>query len=380
MTSTQRSRLTACLIATSFLALSSGAALAQVAGAMPPPAVGVVQLQARPVPVVNELPGRIAATRTAEVRARVSGILQERVFQQGSRVKQGDVLFRIEPRLFRVRIDSAEASLQKAKAIQANARQQLERQKTLRERAVTSGVAYDEAVANLAQADADVGLAEAALAEARINLDYTEIRAPITGIIGGALVTEGALVTAEGASALALIQQVDPVYADFTQSAQELLALKRAVEQKTLASPAPGEARVLFASASVEPTTGQVTLRAEFPNPKGDLLPGMYVRVRLEQAVRQAGVTVPQRAVVRTPTGQAQVYVLGDDNTAQARPVTLGRSLGQDWVVEAGLDGSERIVVDGVQKVQAGGKVAPEPWKSASTEPTTTSTTNKAVE
>jgi membrane fusion protein (multidrug efflux system) len=345
---------------------------------------------------VNELPGRIAATRTAEVRARVSGILQERVFQQGSMVKKGDVLFRIEPRLFRVRVESAEASLQKAKAVQANARQQLERQKTLMDRNVTSGVAYDEAVANLAQANADVGLAEAALAEARINLDYTEVRAPITGIIGGALVTEGALVTAEGASALALIQQVDPVYADFTQSAQELLALKRAVEQKTLASPAPGEARVelvmddgtvygqpgrlLFASASVAPTTGQVTLRAEFPNSKGDLLPGMYVRVRLEQAVRQAGVTVPQRAVVRTPTGEAQVYVLGDDNTAQARPVTLGRSLGQDWVVEAGLDGSERIVVDGVQKVQAGGKVAPEPWKSASTDPTTTSTTSKAVE
>ncbi len=396
MYSTPRQRLKAGLIATTFIVLSCGAALAQAAGAMPPPAVGVIQLQARPVPVVNELPGRIAATRTAEVRARVSGILQERVFQQGSMVKKGDVLFRIEPRLFRVRVESAEASLQKAKAVQANARQQLERQKTLMDRNVTSGVAYDEAVANLAQANADVGLAEAALAEARINLDYTEVRAPITGIIGGALVTEGALVTAEGASALALIQQVDPVYADFTQSAQELLALKRAVEQKTLASPAPGEARVelvmddgtvygqpgrlLFASASVAPTTGQVTLRAEFPNSKGDLLPGMYVRVRLEQAVRQAGVTVPQRAVVRTPTGEAQVYVLGDDNTAQARPVTLGRSLGQDWVVEAGLDGSERIVVDGVQKVQAGGKVAPEPWKSASTDPTTTSTTSKAVE
>ena len=171
MYSTPRSRLKACLIATTFLVLSSGGVLAQAAGALPPPAVGVTQLQARPVPFVNELPGRIAATRTAEVRARVSGILQERVFQQGSRVKQGDVLFRIEPRLFRVRIDSAEASLQKAKAIQANARQQLERQKTLRERAVTSGVAYDEAVANLAQAEADVGLAEAALAEARINHD-----------------------------------------------------------------------------------------------------------------------------------------------------------------------------------------------------------------
>jgi membrane fusion protein (multidrug efflux system) len=160
--------------------------------------------------------------------------------------------------------------------------------------------------------------------------------------------------------------------------------------------PAPGEAgvelvmddgkaygqpgRLLFASASVEPTTGQVTLRAEFPNPRGDLLPGMYVRVRLEQAVRQGGVTVPQRAVTRTETGQAQVYVLGDDDTAEARNVTLGRSIGQDWVVEAGLDGSERIVVDGVQKVQPGGKVAPEPWEAASAKPTTPSQPLKAVE
>ncbi|MCB5201854.1 efflux RND transporter periplasmic adaptor subunit [Neorhizobium sp. T786] len=371
-------RLKAYLLTGVLVATSTGYAAAQSGGEMPPPAVGVVELAARAVPVMSELPGRIAATRVAEVRARVSGILQERVFAQGSLVKEGDVLYRIDPRLFRVRVASAEASLQKAKAVQQNARQQLERQKTLRERNVATGIDYDTAAVNLAQADADVALAEAMLEEAQINLEYTEVRAPITGIIGAALVTEGALVTADGTSNLALIQQVDPVYADFTQSAQDLMNLKRAVEQGKLASPAPGQARVelvfdngtvygdsgrlLFASASVEPTTGQVTLRAEFPNPKGDLLPGMYVRVRVEQAIREAAVTVPQRAVLRTEAGQAQVYVVDAEGTAELRNITLGAVTGSDWVVESGLNDGDSVIVDGVQKVQPGGKVAAEPW------------------
>lgn len=371
-------RLKVYLLTGVLAATSTGYAAAQSGGEMPPPAVGVVELAARAVPVMSELPGRIAATRVAEVRARVSGILQERVFAQGSLVKEGDVLYRIDPRLFRVRVASAEASLQKAQAVQQNARQQLERQKTLRERNVATGIDYDTAAVNLAQADADVALAEAMLEEAQINLEYTEVRAPITGIIGAALVTEGALVTADGTSNLALIQQVDPVYADFTQSAQDLMNLKRAVEQGKLASPAPGQARVelvfdngtvygdsgrlLFASASVEPTTGQVTLRAEFPNPKGDLLPGMYVRVRVEQAIREAAVTVPQRAVLRTEAGQAQVYVVDAEGTAELRNITLGAVTGSDWVVESGLNDGDSVIVDGVQKVQPGGKVAAEPW------------------
>lgn len=360
------------------LAVTPGAALAQEGGDMPPPTVGVVELKVRPIPVMSELPGRVGATRISEVRARVSGILQERVFEQGSLVKEGDVLYRIDPRLFRVRVASAEASLQKAKAVEANAAQQLARQETLRKRNVSTAVDYDTAVVNLAQAKADVALQEAAVEEAKINLDYTEVRAPITGIIGAALVTEGALVTADGSSNLALIQQVDPVYVDFTQSAQDLLALKRAVAEGKLASPAPGQARVelvfdggavysepgklLFANASVDSNTGQVMLRAEFPNPKGDLLPGMYVRIRIEQAVQEDGLTIPQRAVMRTASGSAQVFVIGADDSAEVRDVVLGPTLGAEWVVTSGLKRGETIIVDGVQKVQPGAKVSPEPF------------------
>ncbi|MBO4225247.1 efflux RND transporter periplasmic adaptor subunit [Bradyrhizobium neotropicale] len=372
------------LAAAAFLALTIGGVAAQHGAELPPPAVSVIELKAHPVPVVNELPGRIAATRISEVRARVSGILQARVFTQGTPVKEGDVLYLIDPKLFQVRVASAEASLRRAKAVQQNARQQFERQKTLHERDATSGVNLDTATATLAQADADVALAEAALAEAKINLDYTEVRAPISGIIGGALVTEGALVTADGTQNLALIQQVDSVYVDFTQSAQDLLTLKRAVEEGKLASPAPGEARVelvfddgglyaeagrlLFASASVDSTTGQVTLRAEFPNPKHDLLPGMYVRVRIAQAVREGAITIPQRAVTRARDGRAQVYLVSEGGIAETRDVELGQALGSEWIVESGLKEGERVVVDGVQKVRVGGKVVPEPWKPADRE------------
>lgn len=375
----QLPRLKACLIASSILAMTATLTLAQDMGEMPPAAVGFVELKAHPIPVVSELPGRVAATRISEVRARVSGILQERVFEQGALVKEGDVLYRIDPRLFKVRVASAEATLRRAEATRDNAKVQLERQKTLRERNVASGIDYDTAAVNLAQTEADVALQQAALEEAKINLEYTEVRAPITGIIGGALVTEGALVTADGTSSLALIQQIDPVYADFTQSAQDLLALRRAVNDGKLASPVPGQAsvelvfdggdvygekgRLLFSSANVDSTTGQVTLRAEFPNPNGNLLPGMYVRVKIEQAVRQDAITVPQRSVVRTQDGRAQVYVVEADDTAKLRDVKLGQALGQEWVVETGLSSGEKVVVDGVQKVQPDAKVAPEPWK-----------------
>ncbi len=373
------------LLAAGVLMAGTNTAVAQQGAQMPPPAVGVVELQAHAVPVVNELPGRIAATRISEVRPRVSGILQERVFEQGTLVKKDDVLYRIDPRLFKVRVESAEASLQRAQATQQNARQQFERQKNLRERNVASGIDFDTASVNLAQADADVALQEAAVEEARINLEYTEVRAPITGIIGAALVTEGALVTADGTQNLALIQQIDPIYADFTQSAQEMMSLRRAVADGKLASPAPDQAsvrlvfddgtvyaeagRLLFASASVDSTTGQVTLRAEFPNADRDLLPGMYVRVRVEQAVRENAITVPQRSIIRTADGKPQVYVVKDDSTAEARPVVLGQALDSEWVVETGLAAGEKVIVDGVQKAQPGGKVAPEPWKPEATAP-----------
>jgi membrane fusion protein (multidrug efflux system) len=369
------------------LMLISSHAYAQESSEMPAPTVGVLEIKAHPVPVTSELPGRIAATRVSEVRARVSGILQERVFEQGSLVHKGDVLYRIDPKLFQVRVASARAALQKAKAVQANAGQQLERQRSLRERNVSTAVDYDTAAVNLAQADADVAAQQAALDEAEINLDYTEVKAPITGIIGGALVTEGTLVTAEGASNLALIQQIDPVYADFTQSAQDLLALKRAVSEGKLQSPAPGQASVelvfdggksyskpgklLFSNANVDPNTGQVTLRAEFPNPDGDLLPGMYVRVRIQQAVQKSGITIPQRAVMRDAEGNPQIFVISADQTAQVRNIALGTSLGAEWIVLSGLKDGETIIADGVPKVTPGGKVVAEPWTPPSAEPNT---------
>ena len=375
------------LAATAMFALAPIHAYAQESGETPPPVVGVLKIKAQPVPVTNELPGRVAATRISEVRARVSGILQERVFEQGSLVRQGDVLYRIDPKLFQVRVASAKAALQKAKAVQANAKQQLERQRLLRARHVASAVDFDTASVNLAQADADVATQQAALDEAQINLDYTQIRAPITGIIGGALATEGTLVTAEGASNLALIQQIDPVYADFTQSAQDLLALKRAVSEGKLQDPAPGQASVelvfdggktysrrgklLFSNANVDPNTGQVTLRAEFPNPDGDLLPGMYVRIRIEQAVQKSGITIPQRAVTRDTEGNAQIFAVASDQTAQVRKITLGASIGSEWIVLSGLKDGETIVVDGIQKVTPGGKLVAEPWTPRTADPHT---------
>nr|WP_244935150.1 efflux RND transporter periplasmic adaptor subunit [Acuticoccus sediminis] len=356
---------------------ATGSALAQWGNA-PPPAVDVVTLQGQSVPVVNELPGRIAATRVSEVRARVSGILQERIFEQGTLVQKGETLFRIDPALFEVRVASAQAALQRAEATHKNAALELKRQESLRDRKVNSIAQFERASVAMAEAEADVAAAEAQLDEARINLGYTEVMAPITGIIGGALVTEGALVTANGPQNMALIQQIDPVYADFTQSSAELFALKRAVEQGKLQSPAPGQARVqlvlddgalyphpgklLFSSASVDPTTGQVTLRAEFPNPKRDLLPGLYIRVRIVQAVRNEAIVVPQRAVVRSAEGAAQVYIIKDE-VAELRAVSLGEATGSDWVVESGLQSGDVVVVNGTMKVQPGGKVSPQPWQ-----------------
>ena len=387
-----RTTLRAVSLSLCLLAAAAAPAFAQW-GDAPPPAVDVITLKAQPVPVISELPGRIAPTQVSEVRARVSGILMERVFTQGSQVKKDQVLYRIDPKLFRVRVASAEASLKRARATREEARQQFERQKSLRERKVISDARYDTAALTLAQADAEVAVAQAALEEARINLDYTDVRAPITGIIGGALVTEGALVTADGPQSMALIQQINPVYADFTQSSSELFALKRAVEDGRLASPAPGQASVrlvfddgtvyaepgklLFSSASVDATTGQITLRAEFPNPKGDLLPGLYVRVRIEQAVRKNAILVPQRSIVRTAEGQAQVYVV-KDSVVEARDVTLGESHGSDWIVESGLEPGEQVIANGTIKAKPGGKVSPTTVDADSVTPSETDSAAKA--
>jgi membrane fusion protein, multidrug efflux system len=369
------------VIAIAQMAIAPLAAFAQQPGEMPPTGVSFVTLKARDIPLTNDLPGRIAPVRIAEVRSRVTGIIKERVFEQGSLVKAGDVLFRIEPNLFRVRVASAKASLQRAQATELNANQQLERQTVLRKRNASSDVEYENAAVAQAQAQADVALAQAALDEAEINLGYTEVTAPISGVIGAALVTEGALVNADGTVPLAMIHQIDPVYADFTQPAGDLLTIRREISAGRLAAPPEGKPSIqlvfddgsvhekpgtlLFSSATVDATTGQVTLRAEFANPNRDLLPGLYVRVRIEQAVRKNALSIPQRAVQRDATGAAMVYVVGAENKAEAKPLTLGPALQGEWIVEKGLADGDKVIVEGGQKLQPGMVVAPEEWKPA---------------
>jgi membrane fusion protein (multidrug efflux system) len=354
-------------------------------GAASAPAVGVsvVTTRSEDLPITNELPGRIAPTRIAEVRPRVSGIVVERVFEQGSIVKEGDVLYRIDPAPFKVEVDRARATLKRAEAAELQASQLADRQKELRDRNITSTQQLETAVAGLAQAAADVAAARAGVAAAELNLHYSEVRAPITGRIGRALITEGALVGTATADNLATIQQLDPVYADFTQSSGDLLALRRALKVGSLSSSDPGEAKVrllfddgqeyahrgrlLFSEAAVDATTGQVTLRGEFPNPDGDLLPGMYVRVLIEQGIQHEAIAVPQQAVQRDGSGASKLYVVKPDNTVELRTVDIGRVLDNRWVVDGGLKAGENVVVEGFQKLRPGASVSPTQWKHAAT-------------
>jgi membrane fusion protein (multidrug efflux system) len=354
-----------------------GQSQAQAKPTPPPSAVGIVTMAAEALPLTNELPGRIAPTRLAEVRPRVSGIVVERVFEQGSQVKEGDVLYRIDPAPFQVRVDSAQATLARAKAVRLQASQTADRQEQLRKSNVASAQNYDDAVALLAQADADIALAEAGLNEAKLNLQYANVTAPISGRIGRALITEGALVSSSNSENLATIQQLDPIYADFTQPAADLIRLRKALQDGQLMTgpneaevnlilddgtryPLPG--RLLFSEAAVDESTGQVTLRGEFPNPNGDLLPGMYVRVQIQQGIQRAAFAVPQQAVQRDTGGQANVLVVNADNKVEQRRITVGRAVGDRFVVTTGLNAGDRVVAEGFQKTAPGATVKPEPW------------------
>jgi len=356
---------------------------------LPPSPVGVVKVISETLPIINELPGRIAPTRLAEVRPRVSGIVVERVFEQGSLVKEGDVLYRIDPAPFQVRVDSARGTLARAKASQLQARQTADRQQQLRKTNISSQQDVDNAIALLAQSDAEVAVAEAGLAEAQLNLEYSNVKAPISGRIGRARITEGALVSANGSENLATIQQLDPIYADFTQPAADLIRLRKALQDGQLmtgdneaevklilddGTPYDQAGRLLFSEAAVDETTGQVILRGEFPNPDGDLLPGMYVRVLIQQGIEKAAFAVPQQAVQRDAGGQSNVLVVNNDNKVEQRRVTVGRALGDRWVISQGLKEGDQVVADGFQKVAPGATVQPQPWKPNS------STTQKAAD
>ncbi|WJD64994.1 efflux RND transporter periplasmic adaptor subunit [Pseudomonas kurunegalensis] len=339
----------------------------------PTPQVRVETLQLQPLAISSELSGRILAPRTAEVRARVAGVVLKRVYREGSDVKQGDVLFLIDPAPFKADHDSARATLAKAEATLYQARLQEQRYRELVDDKAVSRQEYDNAKASFLQADADVAAAKAALERTRLNLGYATVTAPISGRIGRAQVTEGALVGQNESTPLATIQQLDPIHADVTQSTRELNALRRALRAGELQQVGDGQARatliqddgsayplpgkLLFSDISVDPSTNQITLRSEFPNPDLDLLPGSYVRVRLEQAVQPKGLSVPQRAVLRDSAGMPKVLVVDQQARVSDRQVVLGSAQGDRWVVSEGLAPGERVVVEGLQHVKAGDQV-----------------------
>ena len=346
------------------------------AAAAPAPDVAVARAEAATVPRLVDLPGRLVPTRVAEVRAQVAGIIQERAFAEGSLVRKGDVLFRIDPSVYRAEVDAKAAALARAEATRIQALRQSERTETLVERQAASTAQADIATATLRQAEADVASARALLARARIDLDFATVRAPIDGRIGRALVTEGALVSQGEATKLALIQQVDPIFADFNAAASEagLLAERAAGRdgpEVRLVMPdgsLHGDAgRLLFTDVSVDPGTGQVSLRATFPNPAVALLPGTYVRVRLAQGMAAGAVVVPAQAIQRSSAGVPQVYVVGPDRTAALRPVRVGALTDSGWIVEDGLRPAETVVVEGFQKIQPGLAVNPLPWPGVRT-------------
>lgn len=343
----------------------------------PEPEVSVITVKPQPRAVASELPGRIAPMRVAEVRPRVSGIVVERLFQQGSQVKAGDPLYRIDPKPFEIDVQSSEAALAKAEAVLHQATQQARRFSLLTRQRAVSEAENDKAIAAERQAQADVEARKADLARAKLNLDYATVRAPIDGVVGAALVTEGALVV-QNQTRLVTVQQLDPIYADFTQSVTELRQMRRAFENGDLERIAPDAAKVrlmwdddtlypadgklLFSDASVDIHTGQVTLRGEFPNPKHELLPGMYVRVRIEQGIDSDAIAVPEQAIQRDAGGGSEVFVVKHDNRVAVQPVRTSSVQDGQWFVTQGLKAGDRVVVEGFQKFAAGDKVKPEVW------------------
>ncbi len=353
-------------------------AAAGAGGMPPPPPVGVLTVAPQTVALQTELPGRVEAQRVAQVRARVTGVVLQRQFREGSEVRAGAPLFQIDPAPYQAALESALAQQQRAEAALAQATATADRYKPLAEAQAISRQDYINAQAAQKTAQADVAAAKAAVQSARINLGYTQVTAPIAGRIGRALVTEGALVSAAEATQLALIQQTASVYVNFTQSSGEMLALRKAIAAKQLRKSAgdtvavsvvledgsvlPQAGRLLFSDLSVDATTGQVTLRAELPNADGQLLPGQYVRVRLAQAELPGGVLLPQQAVTRTQQGDS-VLVVGEGNKPGPRPVKIRQGQNGQWVVTEGLKAGDRVIVDGFQKMFVpGAPVTPVPW------------------
>ncbi len=338
--------------------------------AAPVPQVGVQPVRTQHLVLNAELAGRTVAYRVAEVRPQVTGIIVERTFQEGGDVKAGQTLYQIDPARYQTAYDSAKSTLARDQAALTTARLKVKRYANLLKTKAVSQESYDEARAALQQAQATVAMDEAALQAARIDLDYTRVSAPIDGRIGRSAVTQGALVTGNQTNALATIRQLDPIYVDVTQSSAELLRLKRALGEGRLQQPEglsapveliledgsryPHPGKLEFSEVTVDERTGSVTLRALFPNPEQQLLPGMYVRALVQNGVREQAILVPQQAVSRDAAGQTSALVLNGDDQVEQRILTVSRAVGNQWLVDAGLSADDRLIVDGLQKVRPG--------------------------
>ncbi|EAR9629880.1 multidrug efflux RND transporter periplasmic adaptor subunit AcrA [Salmonella enterica] len=336
------------------------------------PEVGVVTLKTEPLQITTELPGRTVAYRIAEVRPQVSGIILKRNFVEGSDIEAGVSLYQIDPATYQATYDSAKGDLAKAQAAANIAELTVKRYQKLLGTQYISKQEYDQALADAQQATAAVVAAKAAVETARINLAYTKVTSPISGRIGKSSVTEGALVQNGQASALATVQQLDPIYVDVTQSSNDFLRLKQELANGSLKQE-NGKAKVdlvtsdgikfpqsgtlEFSDVTVDQTTGSITLRAIFPNPDHTLLPGMFVRARLQEGTKPAALLVPQQGVTRTPRGDATVLVVGADNKVETRQIVASQAIGDKWLVTDGLKAGDRVVVSGLQKVRPGAQV-----------------------
>jgi membrane fusion protein (multidrug efflux system) len=344
-------------------------------GAGGPIEVGVLNIVPASVTLTQDLPGRISAFRMAEVRARVNGIVLKRLFTEGGEVKEGQVLYEIDPAPYQATLDSALGTLARAEANATTARLKEERFKQLLETRAISKQDYDDALANRRTFDADVLTGQAAVQAARINLDYTKVTSPLTGRIGISQVTEGAYVQASAATLLATVQQLDRVYVDVTQASSEFLRLKRDLASGRLKADEAGQARVKLihengdiypeegtleaADVTVNANTNSVTVRAVFPNPRGELLPGLFVRARLEEGNSPNAILVPQFAVSRNAKGEPTTLVVGANNTAELRILQTSRAVGNQWLISSGLQPGDRVIVNNLQKVRPGVPIKP---------------------
>jgi len=362
------------LAALALLVLVAGCSARQEKRDQPPPEAGYVVLTAQTVPLTAELTGRTTAFEISDVRPQVSGVIKDRLFQEGSIVREGQTLYDIDPSLYQAAVAQARANVLNAEASRAAAEAKANRYKPLADIEAVSKQDYTDALAAAHQAAAQVAQAKAALETAQINLRFTKVPAPISGRIGRSLVTTGALVTNGQTTALATIERLDPIFVDIQQSSADLIALRREVAsggassgsaavQLTLedGSAYSHAGRVEFAEAIVDPNTGSVTLRARFPNPEGLLMPGMFVRAHLSQLEAHDAILAPQQAVSRDPRGNATVLVVGPNDKAVLRTVTAERTVGDKWLVTSGLAAGDKVITEGLDRIKPGMTVRPMP-------------------